>query len=285
MRPWAPLLAVGLLAACAEIEDVPEQGALPSSMDALVGGSGPDQFWQPATDLGVPRDRALPPPDLAPQDAAPGWTPDAGCRPNTRLAQCVICNANGVPERPVDDGTCPDFECGDALAYARRMDGDVEICVRIEREPQANHCAALGVCHSDAASFCGEPVETEVARADGPCAAFTGCEGLAAPQPQGAAGQPCNGVGTCQPDGTCSAPAGCERFADAHTLCGAGTENGQGYCDVFIQVGRTSCADYCPRWGGVCLQAWGERNDTCETNGGRGCGDNADDQICRCSLP
>ena len=98
-------------------------------------------------------------------------------------------------------------------------------------------------------------------------------------------GAPCNGVGECQADGTCSAPAGCERFADARTLCDAGTENGQAYCDLFIQVGRTDCNTYCQRWGAVCLQAWGERDDTCERSGGRGCGENADDQICRCSLP
>lgn len=270
---------LGLLATgCAGYEDLAGDGALKSPIrdDALVGRSDP---------VNPVLDQSLPPPmpDAAVvTDAAP-IAMDAGCRPGERLGPCAICGLDGVPTAPDDDGTCPPIDCGAATTYVIRQQGEAQLCVLVENTPQPSRCKALGECYADPAEYCGETTETEVARAEGVCAVIRGCDGLQGPQVEPQTGQPCNGVGQCQADGTCSAPAECARFVDATTLCAAGNDNGTPYCEFFVQLGfETSCSEYCGRYGTQCLAAWGDRNDTCEHNGGSDCNDRHNDHICRC---
>ena len=95
-----------------------------------------------------------------------------------------------------------------------------------------------------------------------------GCEGIQPPElDTQAPNTPCNRTGECNAEGVCSVqvPSFCrlDETPDAKFYCGDGLENGERYCEYFVEPpndGRTRCIDFCQSLGmTICDQSAGEQ--------------------------
>ena len=122
LRQTVSFVALSGLLSCGG--DLPPQtfdsGPADSRQDALLGTVGAESGVQRP----IPRDANPPvgtdsgPP---PVDAAP-----EPCAPFSRVGTCAICNADGMPEAPESDGTCPPIECPESLFYEREENNGEE---------------------------------------------------------------------------------------------------------------------------------------------------------------
>ena len=109
-----------------------------------------------------------------------------------------------------------------------------------------------------------------------------------------ASGAPCNNnLGVCDENAVCIAMS-CDalfnwRYNNDNQLCDDQLE--QGYCEFLVNSdnnpwnvgGNTNCNEFCSAMGGSCVEAWDERDDTCEKGGSKNCGERFNDSVCRCA--
>jgi len=280
-----PLLGFALLA-CAEGENLSDAG-MTSSVDALFGCTVPPCDG-PLLPQPVDADRPPPPPPadaaLPPVDAM--MIPD-NCEPGSRIGPCALCNLDGMPEMPTEDPSCPAIDCGGNAVYERVVEGEEEVCYVTRRTPMEGNCRELGACHDDPVVFCGEPTREEVQRfTPGACISMMGCEGANPPMVEEAApGAPCNGSGLCRVDGTCTVSAECGSFLlqGNSVLCESGDENGQLYCQFYLEPGgETDCNTFCLNNNWRCARSWNDNGVCVPQNEEAGCGTDYESHICRC---
>lgn len=277
---------------CAGAEDIVDGGT--TSVDALFGCTASPCDGPP---LPPPQDMKVPDPGPQPTPVdfglpAPDMRPEIpqDCSPGTRIGPCALCNLDGVPEMPENDANCPPIDCGGDELYERVVQGDGQICYVTRRTPLVGNCRALGECHDDPSTFCGEPTREEVERfVPGPCISIAGCEGEIPPMVEELApGTPCNGVGLCDVEGNCTVDEACTAFIaqQRSELCGGGQEvDGRPYCEFHVEQGRTTCNIFCQNNGAVCVRAWNNDGDrVCVTNVGQplNCNDDFESFICHC---
>lgn len=287
------LLSACLAWGCAVAEDLVDGGTTQADMQfgCLVARcDGPS--------LPPPVDMAAPDPEPEPmQRFDQGPPPDAGpmipdeCDPGTRIAACALCNLQGMPEMPESDASCPAIDCGGDVVYERVVEGEEEVCYVTRRTPLVGNCRALGECHDDPVTFCGEPSREEVERViPGPCLSMVGCEGDVPPSVEEAPpGAPCNGSGVCNVVGECTVSEACGSFflQGNSQLCGGGTEvDGAPYCEFYVEPGgETDCTTFCLSNDWRCRRAWNDDGVCVPQNQESDCGRDYGSFVCRCVPP
>ena len=224
----------------------------------------------------------------APPDAGAGPIDDdagAACVPGTRLGLCTVCGSGGAREVAADDDLCGAIDCG-AVSYERTEEEGAVVCFATGRTGAGGRCGGLGVCLSPDA-YCVDEAREEVARVEaGGCQRLEGCTGETGPEVQSAPpGTACNRFGSCG-GGACSVGPECARFVDAARFCRTGEANGQTFCEFLVDPPgdrRETCAGFCQTYGAVCLQAWSERDDSCQHDDESSCDEDHEDHICRCA--
>ncbi len=283
----ASICAVG----CAAGEDLSDSGVV-SGVDALFGCTVPPCDGPP---LPPPVDRG-PTPDPEPQprlDMGPTpdpepVNPDTCDAPGTRIDVCALCNVQGVPEMPESDVECPSIDCGGEEVYERVVEGEEEVCYVTRRTPLTGNCRALGECHDDPLTFCGEPMREEVVRyTPDPCLVVMGCQGAEPPLVEPAApGAPCNGVGLCNVEGECTVSADCAGFIlqGRSEFCEGGTEvDGSPYCEFYLEPGGDiDCNTFCLANNWRCARSWNDDGVCVRQNEESGCGQDYESHVCRC---
>lgn len=283
-------IALCCAAGCAAGEDLSD-GGVTSGVDALFGCTVPPCDGPP---LPPPADRGMPDPEPEPRPIDMGLTPDPEpvnpdtCdAPGTRIGLCALCNLQSVPEMPETDANCPAIDCGGDVVYEQVSEGEEVVCYVTRRTPLAGNCRALGECHDDPLTFCGEPMREEAARyTPGPCISMMGCQGATPPMVQPAApGAPCNGVGLCNVEGECTVSDDCAGFLlqGRSEFCEGGEElGGAPYCEFYVEAGRTDCNTFCLNNNWRCARAWNDNGVCVRQNNESGCGEDYDSFVCRC---
>lgn len=288
---WLWCTSFVVVVGCAGAEDIADGGT--TSSDALFGCTFPPCDGPP---LPPPQDMAVRDPDPEPAPRLDMGRPaDTGivipddCDPGTRIGPCALCNLQGTPEMPDNDANCPPIDCGGNEVYERVVEGEEEVCYVTRRMPLPGNCRALGECHDDPLTFCGEPAREEVERfTPGPCISMSGCEGATPPDvEQAQPGAPCNGTGLCDVVGECTVSEDCASFPLQRNsqLCDSGTEvNGEPYCEFFVAEGReTDCNTFCLANNWRCAQAWNDADVCVRNEDQQGCGQDWEVFICRCT--
>ena len=276
----------GCLVACAQ--DLPPQrldaGPPDTRQDALVGTVGAETGPRPR-----PTDQGLGP---GPDGGDPGPVPDAApepCAPFSRIDTCAICNAEGMPEMPETDGTCPRIECPESLFYERmEMNGEA-VCFENRRTGGVDaDCAEVGRC-STLDERCGVLQRMEISRAAAnPCAGMVGCMGQEPPMVQELGlGDECNRFGRCDAGGECTVPAACGQFDldVAREFCD-GSASGTPYCEFLVHRrddSPFSCETFCLENGATCLRAWND-DGGCGHDREIDCNAELREYICQCRV-
>lgn len=229
-----------------------------------------------------------------PPDPPVGGMPPQGCMPGQRLGLCSVCGNDGNPSNPGIDVNCP-VECA-GFEYTQVDPGDGTIvCNLTERTATTDmvRCLDQGVCESDPARLCGEPIIQQMAQTMA-CQIMGGCVGEEPPQVMPAPdGTACGDEGMCV-GGACEENDPCDiSVFPANTFagefCGEGMDGVNGWCEWYVDGPGNddySCDQFCLDVGMTCLAAWNNirGNQGCGHADGWGCNRQADDQICRCTF-
>ncbi len=253
--------------------------------DALLGTVGAEAGTDPP-----PRHGDAGPPA---GDSGPRPAPDATlepCDPFSRVGTCAICNAEGLPEMPESDGTCPPIECPESLFYERvEMNGEA-VCFRNERTGGVDaDCAEVGRC-STLDERCGAPARMEVSRAAAnPCMGMVGCRDQEPPMIQQLGlGDECNRFGRCDAGGECTVPTACAQFDldVAREFCD-GSRGGMAYCEFLVHRRDDmpfSCESFCLENGATCSAAWNDDGSGCGRDREIDCNAELREYICQCRV-
>lgn len=282
-----PILALFAVYGCAG--DLPPQtydlGPADPRQDALLGTVGAEAGAQPSP---PPRDGGSSTRDgsaMQMSDAAP-----EPCAPFSRVGTCAICNAEGMPEMPESDGTCPAIECPESRFYERvEMNGEA-ICFLNERTGGIDaDCAEVGRCATQD-ERCGAPSRQEVSRAAAnPCMGMVGCRDQEPPTVQQLElGDPCNEFGRCDAGGECTVPVECAAFDRdiAREFCD-GARGGNSYCEFFVHRRDDmpfSCETFCMDHGATCAGAWNDAGGGCGRDREIDCSAELREYICQCRV-
>jgi len=225
------------------------------------------------------------------------------CAPGSLLGPCQLCGQNGaviIPTR--DDQSCMPVDCDAAYRFNQVLIEPGLAECRIQRmTPKESNCDAQGLgcletpedaCQYEVEEPYMEPVEVN------DCKTLEGCSGQAEPEialsPEGVACE--GGAGTCDGQGSCvltdptnpgnptdptdpPAPTlpSCNDLFDVsfnnnNTLCNEELQADRVRCTYYLSRNNNpyrngsvfSCDDFCGSVGAVCVEAWNDRDATCD---------------------
>ncbi len=206
---------------------------------------------------------------------------------------CYDCDDNGEVYLPYEDSLCPTVEC---LVDEVSIDPQGS-CVRYLYDiPLPPLCYDVEQCEPIDEQEC-LVVDVEVIAEGNACREVTTCESGVMPEtssrPNGAS---CNEWGVCQ-EGECNAQSACgsfTRYNQRNRFCDSElNDQGETSCTFLVYGqglngdGETTCADFCERDGGTCIDGWNNDNDNnCRRgNGDDGCNVLYQSQVCICAAP
>ncbi len=219
------------------------------------------------------------------------------CNVGEALDLCVVCGPNNNAETALNDDRCEPIDCTALNTYRifTQDDGRQE-CRQRPYTPGPAICQGQGACFTNPMRYCELQLEETVLSSEdiGECFELAGCEGQTeyslVPKP----GAQCRqNLGTCNEEGECITEPSCItlfnfEYSSANRICTDRLAT-QNYCEFFVVAtdspwgAELSCDQFCGAMGGSCLEAWDDRDNNCDKDGGRVCSATFGDGICRCA--